>query len=85
MTEITVGAIVDLAREIEHEDPIDWAMLAVDEAGATELIANNLLDQYRNQWQSLSGDDRSLAMLAVMTHLVVENFALNLKLQRNET
>lgn len=85
MTEITVEAIVDLAREIENEDPIDWAMLAVDEAGATELIANNLLDQYRNQWQSLSGDDRSLAMLAVMTHLVVENFALNLKLQRNET
>jgi hypothetical protein len=73
--------IVQLVEEIASEDPIDWALLSVDETTATYLIANNLLDQYNTVWSNMPEYDRNLIMLATITKLVVENFALNLRIQ----
>lgn len=64
--------IVELAKEVEIEDPIDWGMLAIDEDNAYRLIATHVIEIYN--------DSDKLTMLASITKLVVENFVLNIKL-----
>lgn len=65
-----VKLLVDLAMEVEMEDPIDWGMLAVSEHDAYELMAAHVLE--------MNNDD--LTNKAVIVKLLVENFVLNLKL-----
>lgn len=79
---VTVEEILDLLTEVEAEDPIDWAMLNIDENQATELIVNSLVDQYNREWSKLTPDVQSRAMLATIAKLVVENFSLNLRLRQ---
>lgn len=77
---ITVEDLLELVREIDSEDPIDWGMLNINEQTATEMLANSILEQYQQDWQRMSDRDRTLIMMATITKLVVENFTLNLKL-----
>ena len=70
---ISVDQLVELAKEVEMEDPIDWGMLAVDEDSAYRLIASQVIELYNTNDQ--------ITMLASITKLIVENFVLNLKLQ----
>lgn len=79
---ITVAELVDLVNEIDSEDPIDWAMLNIDEKMATEMLASSIIEQYNKDWQPMSEHDRTLIMMATITKLVVENFTLNLKLRQ---
>jgi hypothetical protein len=73
-----VEHIVELASEIESEDPIDWGMLAVDEEQAYRLIASGLVEQYLPKYNDPNFRD---IMMATVVKLVVENFTLNLKLR----
>jgi len=82
MVKVTVNDILDLVKEIDSEDPIDWGMLSVDEHMATEIIAMGLLEQYNTTWADMDPDERTVMMLATITKLVVENFTLNLKLRQ---
>jgi hypothetical protein len=82
MVKVTVSDILDLVKDIDSEDPIDWGMLAVDENMATEMIATGLLEQYNTTWADMDPDERTTIMLATITKLVVENFTLNLKLRQ---
>lgn len=82
MVKVTVNDILDLVKEIDSEDPIDWGMLSIDETVASELIATNLLEQYNTTWADMDPDERTVIMLATITKLVVENFTLNLKLRQ---
>jgi hypothetical protein len=82
MVKVTVSDILDLVKDIDSEDPIDWGMLAVDENIATEIIATGLLEQYNTTWADMDPDERTIIMLATITKLVVENFTLNLKLRQ---
>jgi len=66
----TVNDIVELALESERADPIDWADLAVDEHTAYQLMAGHVIEM----------DEDITVLKAVITHLLVENFVLNLKL-----
>lgn len=70
---ISVETLVELAKEVENEDPIDWGMLSIDENTAYHIIASQVLELYNTNDQ--------LTMLASITKLIVENFVLNLKLQ----
>jgi hypothetical protein len=79
---ITVAELVELVNEIDSEDPIDWAMLSIDEKMATEMLATSIIEQYNKDWQPMSEHDRTLIMMATITKLVVENFVLNLKLRQ---
>ena len=79
---LTVDEILDLLSEVESEDPIDWAMLNIDENQATELIVNSLVDRYNSEWSQMSQDSQVKAMIATISKLVVENFCLNLKLRQ---
>lgn len=79
---IQVKEIIDLVAEIESEDPIDWAMLSIDEHSATELIVNSLVDSYNSHWSRFSSEDRDRILLASLAKLSIENFCLNLKLRQ---
>ncbi len=70
---ISVDQLVELAKEVENADPIDWGMLAIDEDNAYRLIASQVIEIYNTNDQ--------VTMLASITKLIVENFVLNLKLQ----
>jgi hypothetical protein len=71
---ISVEHLVELAKEAESEDPIDWGMLAISEDDAYRLIASHVIELYNANDQ--------LTMLASITKLIVENFVLNLKLHQ---
>lgn len=74
---LTVDEIVELAKEVESEDPIDWAYLSVSEDHAYRMIALSIMEQYKTWKES---DNCDTVMLATIVKLIVENFALNMKL-----
>jgi len=73
-----INQIVELAKEVETEDPIDWAMVNIDEDAAYRLITLNVINHL-----NVNDENSKLTMLAVITKLTVENFILNLKLRGN--
>ena len=68
-----VDLLVELATQVEMEDPIDWGMLAVSEHDAYELMAAHVLEMNNND----------LTNKAIIVKLLVENFVLNLKLMES--
>ena len=70
---ITIEDLVELAKEVEVTDPIDWGMLSIDEDNAYRLIATSVLEQFPEPLERTT-------VLATITKLIVENFVLNLKL-----
>ncbi len=71
-----VSTLIELAKEVEVEDPIDWGMLNISEDDAYKLVASSVLENFNEPWQI----DKQVAMLATITKLTVENFVLNIKL-----
>jgi hypothetical protein len=80
ITQEQVDWLVDLARECDTADPIDWGTLKITENQAYQMMASNLLDQMA----ALDEDQRLHISLATTTKLLVENFVLNLKLKGAE-
>lgn len=70
--------LIALAQEVECTDPIDWGMLEINELDAYKLLAPSILEQYL----AADADCRDMMLLAVTLKLTVENFVLNLKLQK---
>lgn len=77
---INVQTLVELAKEVEIQDPIDWDELNIDKDNAYILIASSVLEQFNEPWDI----NNQTAMLATITKLIVENFTLNLKLLSKE-
>lgn len=74
---IDVETLVDLAKEVEGKDQIDWSQLAIEKDTAYRLVATSVLEMESQM-------DKE-AILATMTQLIVENMVLNIKLlQKNE-
>lgn len=75
-----IDGIVELAKEVDKEDPTDFGYLQVDEGTAYRTIALELVE--RNY--SVDEKYRNLMLLATCTHLVVQNLVLNAQLlERN--
>jgi hypothetical protein len=72
MIHYDVEDIVNLAKEVDAEDPIDWGMLQIDEDTAFNIIASGVIEKFK--------DNDMRVALAVITKLIVENFVLNVKL-----
>jgi len=77
MKNVSVSQLVELAREVEVGDPIDWGMLSMREEDAYWLMANQVLEMFANIEDP---DERYLSALAVSTKLIVENFVLNTRM-----
>jgi hypothetical protein len=73
---ISVDRIVDLAREVEITDPIDWGMLNVSEDHAYMMIGCSVAEMFEN----IDEQDKDEILLSIIIKLTVENFVLNLKL-----
>jgi hypothetical protein len=73
VNEELVGLISELAREVGNSDEIDFGTLDIDEVSAYNLMANNVLEKYS------AIKDNELVMMATITHLLVQNFILNLR------
>lgn len=82
---LNLQALIDLMRQVEAEDPIDWGMLNIDEENAIHLIASSLLDHYENNIRPLEASERDYIMVSAMGKLALENFVLNMKLLQAQT
>lgn len=74
-----VDHIVDLAQQVDHGDPIDWGMLAINEHAAYQMVASKLVEDMLPKYDN--PEVFRDIMMATVVQLVVENFTLNLKLQ----
>ncbi|MDC0002669.1 hypothetical protein OAP94_01365 [bacterium] len=68
--DMAIKNLVILAKEANTVDPIDWGQLNITEEQAYIMMATHVLEMERNH----------LTDGAIIVKLLVENFALNLKL-----
>jgi len=72
-----LNAVVELAREIDKTDSIDFGMLRITEETAYRFVATNLIEDVTAEEDPAC---QYLLLMATATHLLVENFVLNQKL-----
>lgn len=70
-----------LMREVELEDPIDFADLPFAEDDLRALVASHLCEMAAAM-ENFSTEDRILTLLAVSAKLVLENLVLHVQLLR---
>lgn len=68
-----------MIREIEVEDPIDYADLPYDE-DALRLLVCSQIHEIVEQSADLDEDNRQMLLMAVAAKLVLENMVLNIRL-----
>ena len=75
-----VGKIVELARDIDIKDSLDYTFLNITENEAYEMVANNVLTQMYDTPEMY----RETIMMASMTKILVENLVLKARIQNFE-
>lgn len=78
---LTLEQLVELAMEVEHQDPLPWHSVNISKETAYSMMAAHVIDLFEQE----SDADRETVMMATMTKLLVENFLLNLKLHQNNS
>lgn len=73
--------LAELMREVEQEDPIDFADLPFAEDALRELVASHLCEMAASM-ENFSTEDRLMTLLAVSAKLVLENMVLHMQLLR---
>lgn len=76
---ISSEELAALIREIEIEDPIDYANLPYDEDDLRLLVCNHIRE-VADQAEQLGEENRMTVLLAVAAKLVLENLVLNVRL-----
>lgn len=66
--------LVDLAKEMAKEDPINFGELTINEDEVYEMFANTIIEKIQES------DNAVITLVVSVLHLTVENFVLNLKL-----
>jgi hypothetical protein len=77
---LNIQTVVELIREIDKEDSIDWGMLAIGEADAERLLAASVIEHYETNIRPMEETDRDYVIVAAIAKLTIENFVLNIKL-----
>lgn len=72
----SISEIVELAMEVNKEDPIDFGLISINEEDSFNLVALSLLEN-ESFFDSETGPT---IMLASLTKLIVDNMILNIKL-----
>jgi len=73
--------LAELMREVEQEDPIDFADLPFAEEDLRQLVASHLCEMAASM-ENFSTEDRLMTLLAVSAKLVLENMVLHIQLLR---
>ena len=79
MKDYSLDEIIQLAKEVELEDSIEWG--TVSDNQTYHLIGLSVAELYSN-WKH--SDDKDAIMLATIIKLLAENFILNLKLKEKQ-
>jgi hypothetical protein len=77
MRNIDLDLLVDIAQEVEKEDPIDWDRLSVGKEQAYKMIATSVLEQFDKTEYT---EEDKIILLSTITKMLVENMLLNLKI-----
>ena len=72
----TLQQLVELAKESNITDPIDWSNLNLSEDTVYEMIGLSVIEML----DKIEGKDAEIIMSASILKLTVENFVLNLRL-----
>jgi len=78
---ITPEQLQELMKEVEQEDPIDFADLPFEEDELRAITAQHLCDM-ADTMENFSNEDRQVTLLAVAAKLVLENLVLHVQLLR---
>lgn len=81
-----IREIIELAREVEISDPIDWDTLKIQEEETYYLVTTSVIEQLgiHKIKDNLYIEADTNIMIASIVKLVVENFILNLRLNQKE-
>ncbi|MCX7218598.1 MAG: hypothetical protein NTY70_06550 [Burkholderiales bacterium] len=77
----SVQQLQELMKEVESEDPIDFADLPFEEDDLRLVTANHIC-QMAAALENFTEEDRHLTLLAVAAKLVLENMVLHIRLIR---
>jgi hypothetical protein len=72
----TLEEIIELAKDVELGDAIDWDNIAVDRDKIYQMIGSQAYELFTDQ---ANDSDREAILLATVVKLVVENFVLNIQ------
>ena len=72
----SISEIVELAMEVNKEDPIDFGLISINEEDSFNLVALSLLENE----SFFDPETGPTIMLASLTKLIVDNMILNIKL-----
>lgn len=76
---VSSAELAALIREIEIEDPIDYADLPYDEDDLRLLVCSQV-HQIVEQAETMGEENRQMLLMAVAAKLVLENLVLNIRL-----
>ena len=74
----TLEEIIELAKEVETTDSIEWENLPLDKDRIYQMVGSQAYELYK---QYASSEDGEAIIVATLTKLLVENFVLNLKVE----
>lgn len=73
-----IELLAELAMIVASADKaVDWGDLAIREEDAYKMMASHVVELIENHQH----DDKLITMMAVATHLMVENFVLHMHLE----
>lgn len=75
----TQEEIIELAQNVELGDSIDWTGLNIQREKVYQVVGSQVYELYED-W--MGSDDSEAVLLATITKLVVENYVLNIKLEK---
>lgn len=79
VSKFSVSDLVELAKEVESGDPIDWGMLEVDEEVVYNTIALSVMEKVDEVMKRDGRDSALIITMASLTKVLVENFANSLE------
>jgi hypothetical protein len=75
---IDMDTLMNIIKDVENQDTVDWSSLPVDEHVVTQVLALDIVEQFENNWiENFSLEELHYIMLATIIKLITENFALN--------
>jgi hypothetical protein len=78
--DMTPETLLELLKEIEKEDPIDFSGLPFEEDDLRLLACLNVLELMNNWPQGMNAQARDIIMAATITRLVLENMVLQARI-----
>lgn len=77
---MTPETLLELLKEIEKEDPIDFSGLPFEEDDLRSLACLNVLELMNTWPQGANAEARDIIMAATITRLVLENMVLQARI-----